>query len=52
MFSYALSPYHEGVKQNTIGVIEKTSAKLPHCMGFMLAYLMENEMSFIHHVVK
>ncbi len=52
MFPYALSPRHKGAKQNTIGVIERTSGKLPHCTGPVLTYPMENEMPFIHHVVE
>jgi hypothetical protein len=39
-------------KRNTIGVVRGVSAKLPNCTGPMLAYPMENEMSFIHHTVK
>jgi len=45
-------PHHEGEKQDTIGVIRRASAKLPHHRGFALTYLMENEMSFVRHVVK
>jgi hypothetical protein len=52
VFPYALLPHHEGAKQNTIGVAKGTNAKLPHCTGHVLAYLMENEIPFVHHVVK
>jgi hypothetical protein len=45
-------PYHEGLKQNTIGVIKGTNAKLPHHRGFALAYPMEDKTPFVHHVVK
>jgi len=31
VFPYALSPYHEGAKRNTIRVTRGASAKLPHC---------------------
>jgi hypothetical protein len=49
---YALSPHHERAKQDTIGVARGMSAKLPHCTGHVLVYLMENKILFIHHVVK
>ncbi len=52
VFPYALLPCHEGEKQNTIEVIRKTNAKLPHHKGLMLAYPMENEMPLIYHVIK
>jgi hypothetical protein len=45
-------PYHEEVKQNTIGVARRVSAKLPHYMSLVLTYPMEIEMPFAHHVVK
>jgi hypothetical protein len=51
-FPYTMSPRHEEVKQNTIGVAGRTSAKLPHCIGPTLAYPMKNEMPFVHHIVK
>jgi len=51
-FPYALSSQHEGAKQNTIGVVGGTHAKLPHCMSHVLVYPMENELSFIHHAIK
>jgi hypothetical protein len=52
MFPYAMLPHHEGAKQDTIGVVGGTNAKLPHCMGPSLAYPMENEMSLVHHIVE
>jgi hypothetical protein len=36
-------PFHEEVKQNTIGVTKKTNAKQPHYKGLVLSYLVENE---------
>jgi hypothetical protein len=51
-FPYALSPHHEGAKWNTIEVARRASAKLPHCVGHVLAYLMENEMPHVHHAKK
>jgi hypothetical protein len=51
-FPYALSPCHEETMWDTIGVVRKTNAKLPHCMGFALAYPMENEMPHVHHAVE
>jgi hypothetical protein len=45
-------PRHKGAKQNTIRVVEKAGAKLPHCMGLALAYPMKNKMSFVHHTVE
>jgi hypothetical protein len=45
-------PPFEGAKQDTIGVIEGTNAKLPHHRGLMPTYQMENEIPFVHHVVK
>jgi hypothetical protein len=50
-FLYGLSPHHEEAKWDTIGVVGGTHVKLPHCMGLVLSYLMENEMSLIHHFV-
>ncbi len=52
VFPYALLPYHEGAKQDTIGVIKGVCAKLPHCTSLVLIYSMENEMSLIHHIVE
>ncbi len=51
-FPYAPLPRHDGAKWNTIGVITKASAKLPHHRGLALVYTMENETPFIHHVVE
>jgi len=42
--SLYMSPYHEGAKWNTIGVVRGIS--------FALTYPMEKEMPFVHHVVK
>jgi len=50
MFPYALSPYHEGAKQNTIRVTKGASAKLPHCTILTLTYSMKKEMPVVHHV--
>jgi len=44
--------HHEKAKRDNIGVVRKTSAKLPHCTNPVLAYLMENEMSLIHHATE
>ncbi len=52
MFPYAVSPCHKETKWDSIGVAGRTSVKLPHYMGPMLVYPMENEMSLIHHVVE
>jgi hypothetical protein len=52
MFPYALSPFHEGPKKDTIGVAGGASAKLPHYIGHALAYPMENRMSFVHHAIE
>jgi hypothetical protein len=52
MFPYALSPFHEGAKKNTIGVTGGVSAKLPHCKGIAIVYPMENKMSLVHHTIK
>jgi hypothetical protein len=51
-FPCALLPYQEGAKQDTIGVTQKTSAKLPHHRGPMPTYPMENKMPFGHHIVE
>jgi hypothetical protein len=45
-------PCHEGAKWDTIGVAGGKITKLPHYTSLLLVYLMENEMSFVHHVVK
>ncbi len=50
-FPCALSPHHKGAKRDTIGMI-RVSAKLLHCMGHALAYLMENEMPLVHHAIE
>jgi hypothetical protein len=52
MFPYALLPCHKGAKGDTIMVIKRISAKLSHHKGLMPIYPMENEMPFLHHVVK
>jgi hypothetical protein len=52
MFPYAMLPHHKGAKQDTIGVAGRVNAKMPHYMSPVLAYLMENEMPFTHHVVE
>jgi hypothetical protein len=51
-FHYALSPHHRGAKWHAIGVIGGTTVKLPHCTSLMLAYLMENKMPLLHHVIE
>jgi len=51
-FPYALSPCHEEAIRDTIGVVGETSAKLPHYKNPMLAYIMENEMPFVHHAME
>jgi hypothetical protein len=52
MFPYALSPCHERAKWNTIRVTKGASAKLPHYIGLALTYIMENQMSLAHHIIK
>jgi hypothetical protein len=52
MFPYVMLAHHEGAKQDTIGVARRTSAKLPHCTNLSQVYLMENEMSLVHHAIK
>jgi len=47
-----ISPHHEGAKRNAIKVAKGANAKLPHCTGHALTYLMENKIPFVHHVVK
>jgi hypothetical protein len=51
-FPYALSPRHEGAKQDTNGVARSSNAKLSHYTSPMLVYPMENKMSPVHHVVE
>jgi hypothetical protein len=51
-FPYAPLPHHKRAKANTIGVIRRASVKLPHHKGIALTYLMENEMSFVCHVIE
>ncbi len=51
-FPYGLLFRHEEAKRNNIGVVGRANAELPHYTSHVLAYLMENEMSFIHHVVE
>jgi F420-0:gamma-glutamyl ligase-like protein len=48
---YLVGPLKE-VKQNTIRVIRRANAKLPHHKGLVLAYLVKNKILFVHHVVK
>ncbi len=50
VFCYALLPFHKGIKQDTIGDNKKKSAKQQHHKGFVLVYLVENEMPFVHHI--
>ncbi len=50
-FPYAMSPCHEEAKWNTIRVVRRASAKLPHYTDPALVYPMENEMPLVHHVV-
>jgi hypothetical protein len=45
-------PHHEVTKRDTIGVIKRVNAKLPHHKGLALTYPMENETSFVRHVIK
>jgi hypothetical protein len=45
-------PHHKRVKRDTIGVIRRLSAKLPHHKGLALAYTMENETPLVRHVIK
>jgi hypothetical protein len=52
MFFYAHLPHFEKAKQATIGVIRGANAKLSHHRGLMLAYLVENEMPFVHHAIE
>ncbi len=51
MFPCAMLPPLEGAKQDTIVVTKGANASC-HIIGFVLIYLMENEMPLIHHVVK
>jgi hypothetical protein len=52
MFLYAPLPYHEGAKQDTIGVTRRASVRLPHHRGFALIYPMLNETPFLCHVIE
>jgi hypothetical protein len=52
MFPYASLPCHKGAKQDTIGVIKGTNAKLPHHRGLLLVYQMENETPLVRHAVE
>jgi len=47
-----MSPQHKKAKRNTIGVARRTIVKLPHYMGPVLTYPMENLMLFVHHAIK
>jgi len=49
---YGMLSHHKKAKQNTIGITRGTSVKLPHYRGLVLAYLMKNETSFIHHAIE
>jgi hypothetical protein len=49
---YALLPYHEEAKQDTIGVVRGANVKLPHYTGLVLTYPMENEMPLVHHTIE
>jgi len=42
----------EGAKQDTIGVTWGTNAKMLYHKGFVLIYLVKNEMPFAHHIIK
>jgi len=42
----------KGVKEDTIRVVRGTNAKLPHHWGHVPTYLVENEMSFKHHIIR
>jgi hypothetical protein len=52
MFPYAMLSCHEDRKRNTITIAGRISAKLPHCTNHVLTYLMENEMSLVHHIME
>ncbi len=45
-------PTMKGAKRDTIGVARRANANSPHCTGLISVYPMENEMPFVHHVVK
>jgi hypothetical protein len=45
-------PTKKGQNETPLGVARGTSAKLPHHKGPTPTYLMENEMSFVHHAVE
>jgi len=51
-FFYALLSHYKGAKWSTVGVTKEINDRLPHHRGFMLAYLMENETSLVHHIIK
>jgi hypothetical protein len=44
-------PTKKGQNETPLGVTRGTNPKLPHYKG-VPTYLMENEMSFIHHVIE
>jgi hypothetical protein len=52
MFPYVFFPHHEGIKWDTIQVVRRTNAKLPHCTSLALVYPMENKMPLAHHAIK
>jgi hypothetical protein len=52
VFPYAPLLHHEGVKQNTIGVIKIINFKLSHHKNLVLTYSIENEMPFVCHIIK
>jgi hypothetical protein len=45
-------PPNKGQSETPLGVTRGTNDKPPHHKGFAPTYLMENEMSFVHHVVE
>jgi hypothetical protein len=45
-------PPFKGTKQNTIRVTKRANVKLPYHKGFVLAYLVEKKILFIHYVVE
>jgi hypothetical protein len=42
----------KGQNETPLEVTKGTSAKLPHHRGLGLTYIMENEMSLVHHFVE
>jgi hypothetical protein len=42
----------KGQNETPLGVTRGTSVNLPHHRGFVLTYIMKNEMSFVHHPVE